>query len=199
MKVVSTIFECKDDAELVSQFTQIMMDCCNDYPESKAHCESVLDEMKRQIGEEVVDELVSALTRQIASDIRFAAAQGFKSNLEYFRNPAVNRFLQADFEHFMREDVMIRMPYRKEAEAVETRITESFDEEMKKLYEVVREHHIYHETVCPKLAHYLAFCAADYYLPAVEPGYVCDIVMTMAYQRLMGRYLGCEIVLERTA
>lgn len=199
MNVVCKIFECKDDAELVSQFSQVMMDWCNDYPESKAHCESVLDEMKRQIGDEVVDELVSALTRQIASDIRFAAAQGFKSNLEYFRNPAINRFLQADFEHFMREDVMVRMPYRKEAEMVESRITDSFTEEMKKLYEVVREHHIYHETVCPKLAHYLAFCAADYFLPAVEPGYVSDIVMTMAYKRQMSQYLGREIAMERTA
>lgn len=199
MKVVCKIFECKDDAELVSQFSQVMMDCCNDYLESKAHCESVLAEMKGHIGEELVNELVSALTQQIASDIRFAAAQGFKSNLEYFRNPAVNRFLQADFEHFMREDVMVRMPYRKEAEVVEQRITETFDDEMKKLYEVVREHHIYHETVCPKLAHYLAFCAADYYLPAVEPGYVSDVVMTMAYKRLMSQYLGCEIVMERTA
>lgn len=194
MNVVSSVFE--NDQQLVSYFTNIMMASFYDYPESMSLCKSAIKDMKELVGDKPITTLCSALTKQIASDIRFAFASGFKANLEYFRNPIANRFLQTGFEDFLREDVMAQMPYRKEAEIMEQRIIATFSNELKLLYESVREHHIYHETACPKLAHYLGYRLANQYLPAVEPGYVKDVVMTMAYERLMRQYFGCEIIIR---
>lgn len=195
MDIASAVFECENDEQLVSYFAKIITENFYDYPESMSLCKSAIKDMKRLVGDEPITALCSALTKQIASDIRFAFASGFKANLEYFRNPVANRFLQTGFEIFLREDVMTQMPCRKEAEQMEQRIVATFNDEMKLLYELLREHHIYHETVCPKLAHYLGYCFANQYLPAVEPGYVKDVVMTTAYKQFLEQYFGCEIMI----
>lgn len=169
---------------------------CPDFPEyKKAYCECI-EKIRSEFGTELevtVDDMVTAFKKKMRADIIFAAHLGFKANLDYFKNPIANNFINVDAEIYLRENVSKRMPVHEEAQRVIDGFYDQLSREQKDLTDPLTDYESYLETVGPKLAHYIGFVFANRLLPFVEPGYSPDLVMTHAYQHMLGNYLNLRL------
>lgn len=183
----------KSDLELIQTITDALENTNDEYSSLRAQYLEAAEKLKEAGNEEVIDTLIAACNQQIASDIRFAAAKGFQANLAFFRHPVGNNFLQESAEIYLQENVMKALPARVHAQQTIDSVLRNFSEAMAKYYDHVQEYFSYLETVCPKLAHYCGFVAADTLLYYIEPGYVSAPAVTLCYKLGLQRYLGIQI------
>lgn len=163
---------------------------CEDFNEVKARAETAVNELNTIIGSEAVNALITALKQQIASDIRFATAQGLKANISEFRHPSNIIILNQGLEHYVQEGVMLNLPARKDAEKVVAEIIKEYGIAEMECFASITEFHTYLETVCPKLAHFYGYITANKILTLTEPGYVSNQIQTMKYTREVKKYFG---------
>lgn len=198
------ILEKLTDENLVKELLSFMEEHCSDFPECRKNYEACMTAFKMELGTEVevtTDELAKAIEKQIASELTYFAYLGFRANLDYFKNPVANNFLNVDPETYLRETTARHLPAHSAAQSMQDAFYKQLTAEQRERSIAIVEYVSYLETVGPKLAHYYGFLFANEFLTRVEPAYLPSRVFTHAYRRRMEDYMqiklkGCECFTE---
>lgn len=137
----------------------------------------------------------AAAAQQLSSVAFFSAMLGLKANLDNFLDPVRGRFLDADPEIYLREDLARRLPDYCSAEAVRDRFYGGLTPEQRQLYEPVQDYMCYMETVLPKLAHYCGYVLGNALFPKAIPAYGPDTAQTLRYQLFLSDYFGKKLAI----
>ena len=195
--MMKAILESLTSANMVKKLTAFMEKNCEDFPECKRKYIECVETLKIELGAELnpsVEDMALAIEQQVASDLIYSAYLGFKANLDYFRNPVANNFMNVDTETYLRETTAHRLPAYESAQRVIDCFHEQLTDEQKERAIAIVEYVSYLETVGPKLAHYYGFIFANEFLAKVEPAYSPDIPLTYAYRRMLQDYLQIKLV-----
>lgn len=179
------------DAKLVQWMVKLIRETLGDF--SEVEIEYLLATSKSKLDTNLfngINSIIDAWTTQIASDIRFATFQGFQANLEFFRHPVGNCFLNESTETYLRENVMRSLPARIQAQKIIDGIQSNFAGSASEVLDPIIEYYIYLETVCPKLSYYFGYLIGDKLLYALEPGYSRSISITIPYKILIHKLFG---------
>ena len=187
--MMNTIRECMKSENVVERLCEFMMKHCEEFPEHVKNYIESLAKLEKEVGSEAVDRLKKAICDKNASDIFFTAQLGYKANLDYFRNPVANNFLNTDPSVYLREELAIRMPMHSRAQREIDEFYSGLTEEQRAMTDAITEYDSYLETIGPKLAHYYGFLYANHMLELTEPAYVQDTSITFMYSRMMEKYL----------
>ena len=157
---------------------------------------SAIDQLGNMQGEKTalsVHMLVDAIDQQITLSLLFSGLLGMKSNLDHFRNPIAKTVLDVDFDVFLRENTLHRLPEYEITQAIINRFFKMLSIEEHIVSDAIREYISYFETVGPKLAHFRGFDFGDQILQKIVPGYYPDKVLTNQYRVMLELYLGCNL------
>jgi len=152
-----------------------------------------MQELKKSLGEEIVNGEAYAIRRQISSDLLFSGFLGIKANLDNYINPIARNFLDVDPDIYLREDLAHRLPEYVDAQKQRDRFYALLPEKQRESYEAVTAYVCYLQTVGPKLAHYYGYLLGNDLLPRVIPGYCIDPVLTMQYRQSLEHYMGMRL------
>lgn len=195
--MMKAILESLTSANMVKKLTVFMEKNCEDFPECKKNYIECIETLKAELGAELnlsVEDMALAIEQQVASDLIYSAYLGFKANLDYFRNPIANNFLNVDTETYLRETIAHRLPAYESAQSVIDCFHKQLTDEQKERTIAIFEYMSYLETVGPKMAHYYGFIFANEFLARVEPAYSPDIPLTYAYRRMLQDYLQIKLM-----
>lgn len=195
--MMKAILESLSSENVVRTLTAFMEKNCEDFPECKKNYIECIETLQAELGTELnpaVADMTAAIEQQIASDLIYSAYLGFKANLDYFRNPVANNFLNVDMETYLRETTAHRLPAHSSAQRVIDCFYKQFTDEQKERTIAIDEYVSYLETVGPKLAHYYGFIFANEFLMSVEPAYSPDIPLTYSYRRMLQDYLDIKLM-----
>ena len=193
MKTIEPILSCLTSITMVDDLRQVLREKDPEFLPAEEKFLEVIVHLTEKLGIEEVESYVTAMDRQICSDLVYAGYLGFQANLQNFHNPVASQFTRLDYETFLREHIMQTMPYRNEAEATATAIQEAYAEEMNEYEDAIRSYYVYLEVTGPKLAHFWGYRFANQFLPWVEPGYVSDGAQTSMYALELHRDLGFRV------
>ncbi len=135
------------------------------------------------------------IDRQINAEITYAFYLGLQANMEYFRNPIANNFLDVDFEVLLRETRSHYLPESEESQRKLDKFYDALPEEYKLTDKTgpISEYESFVETYGLKIAHYCGFLFGNELYSCVEPGYVPDMVYTHLYQHMVEKYLDVRL------
>ena len=193
MKTIEPILSCLTSITMVDDLRQVLREKDPEFLPAEEKFLKVVAHLTEKLGIEEVERYVTAMDRQICSDLVYAGYLGFQANLQNFHNPVASQFTRLDYETFLREHIMQTMPYRNEAEAAATAIQEAYEEALNEYEDVIRSYYVYLEVTGPKLAHFWGYRFANQFLPWVEPGYVSDGAQTSMYALELHRDLGFRV------
>lgn len=137
-----------------------------------------------------VSDLEEAVYQQTASCVLFSGLLGLRANLDHYRDPVARTFLDVDFDTYLREDTVKRLPDYECAQKTRGRFWNILSPKQQEQYEAVTLYINHVETIVPKLAHYYGYLLGNELLPRVMPGYYPDMKLTLQYTRMMQEYLG---------
>lgn len=187
---VLTIFNRK---QMIEKMTDFMEKHFKDFGPCKEEFHNSVQILRREVGDEPVDKMLDALNRRCEADVFFCCNLGYQANLQNFRNPIARTFLDADFDDYLRVDMLARMPQREAAEREISDFYHTLSEDQKSVYEAISSYMVYLELDLTKLAHYIGFMFANEMLYFTEPGYYSNYILTSAYNRFMEKWFGVEI------
>ena len=193
MKTIEPILSCLTSITMVDDLRRVLREKDPEFLPAEEKFLEVVAHLTEKLGIEEVERYVTAMDRQICSDLVYAGYLGFQANLHNFHNPVASQFTRLDYETFLREHIMQTMPYRNEAEAAATAIQEAYAEAMNEYEDAIRSYYVYLEVAGPKLAHFWGYRFANQFLPWVEPGYVSDGAQTSMYALELHRDLGFRV------
>lgn len=169
----------------------------DDFKTVKQEYEECLAMITAELGGKVpyASELSFLIDRRINAELTYSFYLGLRANMEYFRNPIANNFLNADFEVVLRET---RSHYLPECEAAQRKLNKFYDalpEEYKLTDKTtpISEYESFIATYGLKIAHYCGFLFGNELYSCVEPGYVPDMVYTHLYQHTVEKYLEVKL------
>jgi len=149
--------------------------------------------LTEKLGIAEVERYVTAMDRQVCSDLVYAGYLGFQANLQNFHNPVASQFTRLDYETFLREHIMQTLPHRTEAEETANAMLQAHKEILAEYEEDILSYYVHLEITGPKLAHFWGYRFANQFLTWVEPGYVSDGAQTSLYALELHRDLGLFI------
>ena len=193
MKTIEPILSCLTSITMVDDLRQVLREKDPEFLPAEEKFLEVVAHLTEKLGIEEVERYVTAMDRQICSDLVYAGYLGFQANLQNFHNPVASQFTRLDYETFLREHIMQTMPYRNEAETAAASIQEAYAEALNEYEDAIRSYYVYLEVTGPKLAHFWGYRFANQFLPWVEPGYVCDGAQTSMYALELHRDLGFRV------
>lgn len=179
--------------QMIEKMTAYMESKFKDFGPCKEEYLNSVAILRRELGDEPVDQMLDALNRRCEADILFCGNLGYQANLANFRDPVARTFLDTDFEQYLRVNVLAGMPQRDTAEREIDAFYHTLSEEQKAAYEAISSYMVYLELDLTKLAHYLGFMFANEMLYFTEPGYHSNYILTSAYSRSMEKWYGVEI------
>lgn len=188
-----TLKEFMKSEVVIRRLCEFMMQYCEDFPAHVQNYINCLATLEKELGSEAIEALKEAVNDKNASDIYFTAGLGYKANLDYFRNPVGNNFLNSDPSVYLREELAMRMPMHSAAQRRIDEFYDSLTDAQKEMTQAITEYDSYLETIGPKLAHYYGFLLANDMLELTEPAYVQDFSLTYAYSRWMEEYMNVSI------
>ena len=193
MKTIEPILSCLTSITMVDDLRQVLREKDPEFLPAEEKFLEAVAHLTEKLGIEEVERYVTAMDRQICSDLVYAGYLGFQANLQNFHNPVASQFTRLDYETFLREHIMQTMPYRNEAEATAAAIQEAYEEALNEYEDAIRSYYVYLEVTGPKLAHFWGYRFANQFLPWVEPGYVSDGAQTSMYALELHRDLGFRV------
>ena len=193
MKTIESTLSHLTDLSIVEDLRKVLWEKDREFLPVEAKFQEAVRDLSTRIGKDATQELMTALDRQICSDLVYAGYLGFQANLHNFHNPVASQFTSLDYETFLREHIMQTMPYRNEAEAAAAAIQEAYEEALNEYEDAIRSYYVYLEVTGPKLAHFWGYRFANQFLPWVEPGYVSDGAQTSMYALELHRDLGFRV------
>ncbi len=140
-------------------------------------------------------ELFLLIEQQLKTEITYSFYLGVQANMEYFRNPVANNFLDVDFEVFLRETRSHYLPENQSAQRKLNQFYEALPDEYKRDDKTgpISEYESFVETYGLKIAHYCGFLFGNELHSCVEPGYIPDLPFTHQYQYMVEKYLQIKL------
>ena len=193
MKTIEPILSCLTSITMVDDLRQVLREKDPEFLPAEEKFLEVIAHLTEKLGIEEVERYVTAMDRQICSDLVYAGYLGFQANLQNFHNPVASQFTRLDYETFLREHIMQTLPYRTAAEDTERAFLQAHKEILSEYEEGILDYYVHLEITGPKLAHFWGYRFANQFLPWVEPGYVSDGAQTSLYALELNRDLGFAI------
>ena len=190
MKTIEPILSCLTSITIVDDLRQVLREKDPEFLPAEEKFLEVVAHLTEKLGIEEVERYVTAMDRQICSDLVYAGYLGFQANLQNFHNPVASQFTRLDYETFLREHIMQTLPYRTAAEDTERAFLQAHKEILSEYEEDILDYYVHLEITGPKLAHFWGYQFANQFLPWVEPGYVSDMAQTSMYAMELHRDLG---------
>ena len=190
MKTIEPILSCLTSITMVDDLRQVLREKDPEFLPAEEKFLEVVAHLTEKLGIEEVERYVTAMDRQICSDLVYAGYLGFQANLQNFHNPVASQFTRLDYETFLREHIMQTLPYRTVAENTERAFLQAHKEILSEYEEGILDYYVHLEITGPKLAHFWGYRFANQFLPWVEPGYVSDGAQTSLYALELNRDLG---------
>ena len=181
-----------NDEEMLNKMLEVIERVCKDFPHIKEEYEQSLFILRRELGDEKIDNLLNAINRRCEADLLFCGSLGYQANLKNFRDPIARTFIDVDFEEYLRVNVLQRMPQREAAEKEIDDFYHSLDEVQKGAWDAISSYLVSLELDLTKLAHYAGFMFANEMLVYTEPGYTPNLVLSLRYRRFMSEWFGTE-------
>ena len=193
MKTIEPILSCLTSITMVDDLRQVLREKDPEFLPAEEKFLEALALLTEKLGIEEVERYVTAMDRQICSDLVYAGYLGFQANLQNFHNPVASQFTRLDYETFLREHIMQTLPYRTVAENTERAFLQAHKEILSEYEEGILDYYVHLEITGPKLAHFWGYRFANQFLPWVEPGYVSDGAQTSIYAMELNRDLGFSV------
>ena len=193
MKTIEPILSCLTSISMVDDLRQVLREKDPEFLPAEEKFLEVIAHLTEKLGIEEVERYVTAMDRQICSDLVYAGYLGFQANLQNFHNPVASQFTRLDYETFLREHIMQTLPYRTAAEDTERAFLQAHKEILSEYEENILDYYVHLEITGPKLAHCWGYRFANQFLPWVEPGYVSDGAQTSLYALELNRDLGFSV------
>ena len=193
MKTMEPILSCLTSITMVDDLRQVLREKDPEFLPAEEKFLEVIAHLTEKLGIEEVERYVTAMDRQICSDLVYAGYLGFQANLQNFHNPVASQFTRLDYETFLREHIMQTLPYRTAAEDAERAFLQVHKEILSEYEENILDYYVHLEITGPKLAHFWGYRFANQFLPWVEPGYVSDGAQTSLYALELNRDLGFSV------
>ena len=193
MKTIEPILSCLTSITMVDDLRQVLRKKDPEFLPAEEKFLEVVAHLTEKLGIEEVERYVTAMDRQICSDLVYAGYLGFQANLQNFHNPVASQFTRLDYETFLREHIMQTLPYRTVAENTERAFLQAHKEILSEYEEGILDYYVHLEITGPKLAHFWGYRFANQFLPWVEPGYVSDGAQTSLYALELNRDLGFSV------
>jgi hypothetical protein len=193
MKIIEPILSCLTSITMVDDLRQVLREKDPEFLPAEEKFLEAVAHLTEKLGIEEVERYVTAMDRQICSDLVYAGYLGFQVNLQNFHNPVANQFTRLDYETFLREHIMQTLPYRTAAEDTERAFLQAHKEILSEYEEGILDYYVHLEITGPKLAHFWGYRFANQFLPWVEPGYVSDGAQTSLYALELNRDLGFSV------
>ena len=193
MKTIEPILSCLTSITMVDDLRQMLREKDPEFLPAEEKFLEVIAHLTEKLGIEEVERYVTAMDRQICSDLVYAGYLGFQANLQNFHNPVASQFTRLDYETFLREHIMQSLPYRTAAEDTERAFLQAHKEILSEYEEGILDYYVHLEITGPKLAHFWGYRFANQFLPWVEPGYVSDGAQTSLYALELNRDLGFSV------
>ena len=193
MKTIEPILSCLTSITMVDDLRQVLREKDPEFLPAEEKFLEVVAHLTEKLGIEEVERYVTAMDRQVCSDLVYAGYLGFQANLQNFHNPVASQFTRLDYETFLREHIMQTLPYRTAAEDTERAFLQAHKEILSEYEEGILDYYVHLEITGPKLAHSWGYRFANQFLPWVEPGYVSDGAQTSLYALELHRDLGFRV------
>ena len=193
MKTIEPILSCLTSITMVDDLRQVLREKDPEFLPAEEKFLEVVAHLTEKLGIEEVERYVTAMDRQICSDLVYAGYLGFQANLQNFHNPVASQFTRLDYETFLREHIMQTLPNRTAAEDTERAFLQAHKEILSEYEEGILDYYVHLEITGPKLAHFWGYRFANQFLPWVEPGYVSDGAQTSLYALELNRDLGFSV------
>ena len=193
MKTIEPILSCLTSITMVDDLRQVLREKDPEFLPAEEKFLEVIAHLTEKLGIEEVERYVTAMDRQICSDLVYDGYLGFQANLQNFHNPVASQFTRLDYETFLREHIMQTLPYRTAAEDTERAFLQAHKEILSEYEGGILDYYVHLEITGPKLAHFWGYRFANQFLPWVEPGYVSDGAQTSLYALELNRDLGFAI------
>ena len=193
MKTIEPILSCLTSITMVDDLRQVLREKDPEFLPAEEKFLEVIAYLTEKLGIEEVERYVTAMDRQICSDLVYAGYLGFQANLQNFHNPVASQFTRLDYETFLREHIMQTLPNRTAAEDTERAFLQAHKEILSEYEEGILDYYVHLEITGPKLAHFWGYRFANQFLPWVEPGYVSDGAQTSLYALELNRDLGFSV------
>lgn len=190
MKTIEPILSCLTSITMVDDLRQVLREKDPEFLPAEEKFLEAVAHLTEKLGIEEVECYVTAMDRQICSDLVYAGYLGFQANLQNFHNPVASQFTRLDYETFLQEHIMQSLPYRTAAEDTERAFLQAHKEILSEYEENILDYYVHLEITGPKLAHFWGYRFANQFLPWVEPGYVSDGAQTSLYALVLNRDLG---------
>ena len=193
MKTIEPILSCLTSITMVDDLRQVLREKDPEFLPAEEKFLEAVAHLTEKLGIEEVERYVTAMDRQICSDLVYAGYLGFQANLQNFHNPVASQFIRLDYETFLREHIMQTLPNRTAAEDTERAFLQAHKEILSEYEEGILDYYVHLEITGPKLAHFWGYRFANQFLPWVEPGYVSDGAQTSLYALELNRDLGFRV------
>ena len=193
MKTIEPILSCLTSITMVDDLRQVLREKDPEFLPAEEKFLKVVAHLTEKLGIEEVERYVTAMDRQICSDLVYAGYLGFQANLQNFHNPVASQFTRLDYETFLREHIMQTLPNRTAAEDTERAFLQAHKEILSEYEEGILDYYVHLEITGPKLAHFWGYRFANQFLTWVEPGYVSDGAQTSLYALELNRDLGFSV------
>ena len=193
MKTIEPILSCLTSITMVDDLRQVLREKDPEFLPAEEKFLEVVAHLTEKLGIEEVERYVTAMDRQICSDLVYAGYLGFQANLQNFHNPVASQFTRLDYETFLREHIMQTLPNRTAAEDTERAFLQAHKEILSEYEEGILDYYVHLEITGPKLAHFWGYRFANQFLTWVEPGYVSDGAQTSLYALELNRDLGFSV------
>ena len=193
MKTIEPILSCLTSITMVDDLRQVLREKDPEFLPAEEKFLEAVAHLTEKLGIEEVERYVTAMDRQICSDLVYAGYLGFQSNLQNFHNPVASQFTRLDYETFLREHIMQTLPYRTAAEDTERAFLQAHKEILSEYEEGILDYYVHLEITGPKLAYFWGYRFANQFLTWVEPGYVSDGAQTSLYALELNRDLGFSV------
>ena len=165
MKTIEPILSCLTSITMVDDLRQVLREKDPEFLPAEEKFLEAVAHLTEKLGIEEVERYVTAMDRQICSDLVYAGYLGFQANLQNFHNPVASQFTRLDYETFLREHIMQTLPYRTAAEDTERAFLQAHKEILSEYEEGILDYYVHLEITGPKLAHFWGYRFANQFLP----------------------------------
>lgn len=193
MITMQTILDQLSGKEIVEALINTMAEEFQDFSAAQTRFYQAVTALQNEFDEQImpsVQDLISAIEQQTASNLIFCGFLGLKANLDHFIDPVARNFLDADSEVYLRENTAHWLPEYARAQEVIDRFYSLLSPSQKEIYEDVVEYTSYLENTVPKFAHYYGYLLGNKILYRIIPGYHADLGVTMRYHARLEEYFG---------
>lgn len=186
-----TVAKMTNAVTIMQNIKSALLDMDPEFPAIEARFQSAISQLSDTTIQSIENQ--SCIEELISYEILFFFWSGFLFNLECFRTPAHALLLQQDFDRFLPEQKMMKIPIIQSKYESYSAYIHSVSSEQQEPLEVMTDYYAYMQTVGYKIAHYIGFRVADLFGAFIIPGHCSDNDSSLYYRNKLTEYLQLPI------